>query len=561
MKKFALFFVLCFCTCFIAGCNFNNEQKETVVTDKIVYQNWGVAVTEENKESVTTEINKDDSTKIAVIELIVEEPNTQFITTVKDKKNIAAIRKELHDYRQGIKKYYTEKNKKLVDQLNIDKIDMEMSISEYTPFIFLREDKISDQAMNSLINISKKDEINRVYILDKYEPQIELSTSINTIMNEYPINSTFNGSGINIGFVESGILDVNDINFVGRSITIRQDPDYPNVIDDHATKVAAIAAGNYGLARGSSIFVAQLEGDLQEEIEWFLDRDVDIINASFGYLTNYGAYDVNSLYVDAIVNNTGILFVGSAGNASDNGLYITTPKTAFNCLTVGSCDLNGNLSDFSSFNETFYISKPNLVAPGENIIVPGFVPTSGTSFSAPLVAGAAAIIMQNDGFLISKPHAVISIISATTDKITSYYTEVSGLSNTVGAGMLNIDRALNYMDTCQSFTVDNTYDDGDIVRVQNVYLNQGECIKICLTFLKNINDSTTSIKLSDFDMYLKFNNEVVDFSACDYNNIEYIEYTAQQSGVYTIQINKYEQTSLSAIDNLSFAYSILEDEE
>ncbi|MBQ2717603.1 MAG: hypothetical protein IJF75_03270 [Clostridia bacterium] len=179
MKKLALFFVLCFCACFIAGCN---GQSATITTDKIVYQNWGSVVTEENKKSVTDEINKDNTTKMVVIELLIDSPNTIFETTVTDKTNIDAIRQELHDFRQGIKNYYSQENEKLVKELKIDEIGMEMNISGYTPFIFLKQDNISDSVFKSIVKLSNSEKVNKIYILDK---QQEMAGAVGSITNEF----------------------------------------------------------------------------------------------------------------------------------------------------------------------------------------------------------------------------------------------------------------------------------------------------------------------------------------------------------------------------------------
>jgi len=90
----------------------------------------------------------------------------------------------------------------------------------------------------------------------------------------------------------------------------------------------------------------------------------------------------------------------------------------------------------------FYI-KPDLVAPGvfvnSTTLGGKYNLTSGTSFAAPHVAGAAAIILQKYPGL--SPSDVASLLVTTTDPVTDAYGKLFPIS-AVGSGRLNITRAL-----------------------------------------------------------------------------------------------------------------------
>ncbi|MGB9003854.1 MAG: S8 family serine peptidase [Nitrosotalea sp.] len=90
----------------------------------------------------------------------------------------------------------------------------------------------------------------------------------------------------------------------------------------------------------------------------------------------------------------------------------------------------------------FYI-KPDLVAPGvfvnSTTLGGKYNLTSGTSFAAPHVAGAAAIILQKYPGL--SPSDVASLLVTTTDPVTDAYGNLFPVS-AVGSGRLNITRAL-----------------------------------------------------------------------------------------------------------------------
>ena len=80
---------------------------------------------------------------------------------------------------------------------------------------------------------------------------------------------------------------------------------------------------------------------------------------------------------------------------------LTIPSTAFRPVTVGAYDSQtGIYAPFSGRGDTriYRAQKPDLAAPGVGIMAPdrdgGYSPVTGTSFAAPLVTGAAALLME-----------------------------------------------------------------------------------------------------------------------------------------------------------------------
>lgn len=129
----------------------------------------------------------------------------------------------------------------------------------------------------------------------------------------------------------------------------------------------------------------------------------------------------------------------------EDGLLL---KSMLQNKTIGSINTFYH-PDFVSFFSSrgpvspFYI-KPNLVAPGVFVnttsINGGYNLTSGTSFAAPHVSGASAILLQKNPEL--KPHEIAAIITTTADPVSDTYGTDFPLE-TSGTGRLNVTRAFD----------------------------------------------------------------------------------------------------------------------
>jgi hypothetical protein len=171
----------------------------------------------------------------------------------------------------------------------------------------------------------------------------------------------------------------------------------------------------YGLAPDATFLLARTEGRgeyKQEEInwakavEWAIENGADIIQSSIGYTYHrYFQEELTGKYSIAAqaalkAARAGILLINSAGNEGINQWKtLGTPADADSILTVGAVDpQSGIAAAFTSIGPTADgRMKPNVCASGT---VCAFTPKgksrimAGTSFSAPLISGFAACLMQ-----------------------------------------------------------------------------------------------------------------------------------------------------------------------
>jgi serine protease AprX len=136
-----------------------------------------------------------------------------------------------------------------------------------------------------------------------------------------------------------------------------------------------------------------------------------VINTSLGYnefndsRQNHTYSDMNGITCISSIganmaSKKGILVVASAGNDGAKTWHrIGTPADAVNILTVGAVDSLGIITNFSSRGPSIDNRiKPDVCAQGGKTIgqMPNndFVTASGTSVSAPLIAGLSACLWQ-----------------------------------------------------------------------------------------------------------------------------------------------------------------------
>jgi len=251
--------------------------------------------------------------------------------------------------------------------------------------------------------------------------KLSLDESVPGIGAPYAWNQGFDGTGIKIAILDTGIWkDHPDL--AGKVIAEEDftEDGTPTDLFGHGTHCAGIAAANgtvKGVAPGASLINAKvLDKDGGGYIswamagwEWAAEQGAHVFSMSFGAGPTDGT-DPWDIALNEIVESYNIVAVAAAGNFGEY-YGVSSPAAADKVIAVGASmgydPETAAIADFSSRGPRLDNAvKPEIVAPGVaiNSTVPigpctlcdpsGYLELSGTSMSAPHIAGAAALLLQ-----------------------------------------------------------------------------------------------------------------------------------------------------------------------
>lgn len=259
-------------------------------------------------------------------------------------------------------------------------------------------------------------------------------------------------AGVIVAIIDTGInKDAPD--FAGRIVdpynAMTERTDWPEWKDNkgHGTAVAgvAVAQGNdsqgiAGVAWNVKIMPVKI-ADLGETydyvlargIKWAVDHGADVINISFA------GSDTTTVETAAInyALSHGVPVIASAGNTG----YSSSGNIAYPAALPGVIAVGATSRVPMDARADFSATGPELdiAAPGKEIIshsLSGFSLWSGTSFSAPLVTGVAALLLSVNPSLT--PNQVTAALTSTADDLGD-----SGWDASFGWGMVDADEALD----------------------------------------------------------------------------------------------------------------------
>ncbi|WP_181304415.1 S8 family serine peptidase [Rufibacter sp. XAAS-G3-1] len=303
-----------------------------------------------------------------------------------------------------------------------------------------------------------------------FDPQF-VSKAMAQLKAEAILAAGLTGRGVKVGVIDAGFYDAPKKaglqplfakgqvkayrDFVNPALSQTFDQ-RESMLDTHGTEVLLCLAGAdpkervlSGFASGADFYLARTdhgnrEARVEEEnfvraLEWMDSLGVRLVNSSLGYGTGFDnpaenyrpeQMDGTSFIARAVqlaVEQKGMLLVIAAGNDGRNKKWqiVNTPADAAGVLTVGATDYaTWTKQGYSSIGPSFlpYL-KPDVVC----------FASSGTSFSAPVIAGLAACLLETNPTL-------------TPQQLTDILKKSSHLypfgNNYVGYGVPNAGKAL-----------------------------------------------------------------------------------------------------------------------
>ena len=267
--------------------------------------------------------------------------------------------------------------------------------------------------------------------------------------------------------------DVNGYNFFDKNA--HPEPNPLATFDQNAVSHGTVIAGIIGAVSDNAAGIAGINwhvklmdvrildnqgvgnsGTAREGIEYAVKNGAKIINLSFTGVDN----DPNLEAAIKAANDAGVLVVAAVGNTVNGGINVDDQPIYPACdghadptngiIGVAATDFTDTKSTFSNYGATC----TDISAPGENILstvyqndawtpfINGYYQDgwSGTSMAAPMVSGAAALLLSSHPTLT--PAQLKNVLRLSADPM-----HVTGLaSGKMGAGRLNVASALTLAD-------------------------------------------------------------------------------------------------------------------
>ncbi|AHM03352.1 hypothetical protein roselon_00952 [Roseibacterium elongatum DSM 19469] len=241
---------------------------------------------------------------------------------------------------------------------------------------------------------------------------------IETIWAEY------SGDGVLVAVYDDGVEDTHDdldgnYDYGSELSYDNGDPNFSG--DAHGTSVAGIIAaennneGGVGVAWGADLVGVDFLNDAFGSAALRDMSQFDVINNSWGYSGFYSTFDINGggwastfaadmmFAVENGRGGLGSIVVKSAGNSGRNVDH-SSQNDPFSVLheaiIVGATDANGFTEDYSSYGVNLLITAPSAAVTTDREGFAGYEAGdynfgfNGTSASAPVVSGVAALILQ-----------------------------------------------------------------------------------------------------------------------------------------------------------------------
>ncbi len=204
----------------------------------------------------------------------------------------------------------------------------------------------------------------------------------------------------------------------------------------HGTHVAGLVALTAPEAELLIVRVLDADGRgdvlcIAAGIRWAVAHGAKVINMSLGSLKSSDA--VQDAMEEA--ENAGVVLIASAGNwGADRPQEF--PARSSHAIAIASCDANAQPATFTSYARYVQLSAPGV---GVRSAFPGggWRLWSGTSMSAPLVSGAAAVVLD-----LHPTWSTTQVMSRLASTSRTLQNVPNSMRDQLGAGMLDLAAAV-----------------------------------------------------------------------------------------------------------------------
>ncbi len=305
------------------------------------------------------------------------------------------------------------------DALKQVKAKISMDASEDMPGIH------ATMTVAALRELSRNDTIG-LLLLDDRSEILDLGTSVSVAHTDRAHTLGFDGAGVRVAVFESGPSNTANLTFAGRFTS-------SPAASAHARLTSAVirntqANASHGHAPGCQLFSANSSDN--DALRWAANQGCTVISQSFHRDNEPGNAGMQG---DDVLKDWLALrwpyptIVQAAGNFwSTDPDNISPPESEFvnhkgyNTLSIGNHDdTAGAMSGSSVFRNPSSThgdrELPELCANGTTVAAVG-ESMSGTSFSAPAVAGVTAVLQSVDATLRSWPEGCRAILMASATR-------------------------------------------------------------------------------------------------------------------------------------------------
>jgi hypothetical protein len=326
-------------------------------------------------------------------------------------------------------------------------------------------------------SLSKLDATSRaLFFLDWYDGLMNYSGTDHVdhwmkAINWTPTLSLQNGAGTGTTI---GILDMTVVGDATLTASIVKANGISTYTNGHGAAVASLIYGAHdgtgvmGIAPNASV-VAYNPFDATGTAGWtditngvfrLKDEGASVVNMSLGvpgttFDQGWNAVFSNTNLKTLLKNTVFVMAAGNEGVVQTNNIAWNLLNPAF--IVVGSVDITGKISNFSNQPGTACLTpllgicagdklmNHFIVAPGELILVSdghgGVVRETGTSFAAPQVTAAIALIQGRWPWLVNSPNDVANIILNSAKDLGA-----PGVDPVYGHGLLDVTAAMSPLD-------------------------------------------------------------------------------------------------------------------